>query len=209
MELKVHDLIRIQSICDIQCESLVPEWVYEAVKQSPWVVVRRSAIQNGLIPIGVRGIGRNQRFAAYVPIRNVVECLTPVQLAAQARERLLYSGMRSHIYFVLEEMIRFYGGLGIPCGPTGSVGFELASGAAVVHSGSDMDWVIYATEHVERQTAAQWNAFHMKHSIRVDALLETPHGACSLTEYVQSDFGMLLRTGSGPILVGCPWKLDV
>jgi phosphoribosyl-dephospho-CoA transferase len=85
------------------------------------------------------------------------------------------------------------------------MGYELASGAITVHPDSDIDLVIYAPYRVAYETAASWNAFNVQRSVSVDAMLETPEGACSLTEYVRSRSPILLRTINGPRLMECPW----
>ncbi|CAG7652668.1 malonate decarboxylase holo-ACP synthase [Paenibacillus allorhizosphaerae] len=206
MELRVHDLVRIQSSADLECESAVPEWVCDALKRAPWVVIRRSPVKNGRIPVGVRGAGRTQRFAAYLPTRSVKEAVTPVQLAVQARWRGYSLGADSQAFSQLEEIADYYNRAGIRWGPTGSVGFELASGTGTVHPGSDIDLAIYLPQRVERKTVARWNTFNHQCSVKVDALLETPAGACSLSEFVrQEESTILLRTMNGPTLVKCPW----
>ena len=43
-----------------------PFWVTDSLERAPFVVVRRSDSVDGLIPIGVRGSMRNQRFGAYL-----------------------------------------------------------------------------------------------------------------------------------------------
>lgn len=208
MELKVHDLVRIHSSADLECVSAVPEWVHLALKRAPWVVIRRSPVSNGRIPVGVRGTGRNQRFAAFLPIRFVDEVVTPVQLAIQARWREYSLKAESQVFSQLEEIADYYNQAGICWGPTGSVGFELASGADTVHSGSDIDLAIYLPKQVEWETITGWNAFNQRCSVKVDALLETPAGACSLSEFARQEKSMvLLRTLNGPALVKCPWTI--
>ncbi|CAG7609327.1 Phosphoribosyl-dephospho-CoA transferase [Paenibacillus solanacearum] len=199
-------MLRIQSSADLECERAVPEWVCEALKRAPWVVIRRSPVKDGRIPVGVRGAGRTQRFAAYLPIHCVKETVTPVQLAVQARWRAYAHGADSQAFAQLEVIADYYNRAGIRWGPTGSIGFELASGASTVHPRSDIDLAIYLPQRVERKTLTAWNTFNHQCSVKIDALLETPAGACSLSEFVrQEESTILLRTMNGPALVKCPW----
>ncbi len=208
MELKVHDLIRIKSSMDLRSEGPVPGWCHEAVNRTPWVVVRRSSFKGGLIPVGVRGASRSHRFAAHLPFQCLLEVVTPVQLAVQARWRVHAPETDLPTFTVMNEIADYYNRAGVCWGPTGSMGYELASGTRTVTPASDIDLAIYALQPVERKTAAAWHAFNRHRSIRIDALLETPRGACSLSEYVRSDDPILLRTMNGPIMVKCPWTAE-
>jgi phosphoribosyl-dephospho-CoA transferase len=210
MELKVHNLVRIHSSGELRSELPLPEWVHDSLKRTPWVVVRRSAIKDGLIPVGVRGSNRSQRFAAQLPVLCVKELVTPEQLVVDAawRMHVPVSEENARLFLQLEKVLEYYNQAGLRWGIAGSLGFELTSGAPTVHPSSDMDLVLYAPDPVDRKTAASWHAFNRQLSIRIDALLETPVGACSLQEYVSSDTPILLRTVNGPMLVKSPWTLD-
>jgi phosphoribosyl-dephospho-CoA transferase len=66
--LLAHDLLQISGDADVVCvgEQRRPFWVTDSLERAPFVVVRRSGSVDGLIPIGVRGSMRNQRFGAYL-----------------------------------------------------------------------------------------------------------------------------------------------
>ncbi|MEX1030253.1 MAG: malonate decarboxylase holo-ACP synthase [Paenibacillaceae bacterium] len=209
MELKVHDLIRMSSPGELLSECLLPEWVHNSLNRTPWVVVRRDASEDGLISVGVRGEYRNQRFAALLPTHCVKELVTPEQLVVDAVWRMHRFEENSELNVQLEKVSAYYNQAGLIWGLGGSVGFELVSGARTVHISSDVDLVLYALDPVDRKTAADWHAYNRQLSIRVDALLETPAGACSLQEYVRSDTHILLRTKNGPMLVKSPWTLNL
>jgi phosphoribosyl-dephospho-CoA transferase len=205
MGINVHDLLTFTSSSELRSEYAIPAWVNEAVDQTKRVVVRRAVVKDGLIPVGVRGELRHQRYAAYLPVSSVVEIETPIQLSEQASWRTNWSKDNNLAFTTLQDIAFYYGKDGVSWGPTGSIGFELASGFPVVHPNSDLDIAIYAPQRVERKKAAAWNHFNRRLPVDIDALLETPIGACSLREYVSTSPRILLRTKEGPRLVRCPW----
>jgi phosphoribosyl-dephospho-CoA transferase len=206
MEVNVHDLLTVHSSTALRSEDEIPDWVHESVNRTQRVVVRRADMKDGLIPVGVRGAMRHQRYAAYLSSASVTGVVTPVQLVTQASWNTNASKDNQPLFLTLNSLASYYRDAGVCWGLAGSVGFELASGSPVVHSGSDIDIVIYATQPVEKQTAALWNQFHQQFSFRVDALLETLLGACSLSEYASVSSRILLRTKRGPRLVNSPWS---
>ena len=64
-ELKTHELLRVRDARDLVKGEALPAWVEESLGRVPWVVVRRALCRGGLIPVGVRGGLREQRFAAW------------------------------------------------------------------------------------------------------------------------------------------------
>src|SRR6266436_738111 len=80
-----HDLLQILRGADLFCPEPYPLWVKHSLEQAPLVVVRRAEPLDGMIPVGVRGSLRNQRFGAYLAPKSVLRQIAPEQLAA-ARE---------------------------------------------------------------------------------------------------------------------------
>lgn len=204
----MHDIVTVEASSALVGGQPIPDWVYEAVDRTKRVVVRRAPVKNGLLPIGVRGELRHQRYAAYLLLSSVTDVQTPIQLAEQARWKSISRKDALVAFSVLEQIASYCNKAGIRWGPTGSIGFELASGCETAHAGSDIDIAIYAERPVERQTAENWMRFHQRLPVRIDALLETPAGACSFIEYARSERRILLRTQAGPRLVRCPWNPD-
>ena len=78
--LHVHDLILLgieSTITSAEVERACP---YLNPKQRPWVVVRRGRISDGLIPVGVRGSQRHERWAGFAGLNEVLETWRPDQL---------------------------------------------------------------------------------------------------------------------------------
>ncbi|MFB6364938.1 malonate decarboxylase holo-ACP synthase [Paenibacillus elgii] len=206
MELLVHDLLQICHIESIVSNEEVPQWVYESLLQSPWVVVRRAPFQDGMIPIGVRGEHRNQRFGAYLPSSEVIMKVTPEQLVSQAGWRTSARLHTTRAFLILDIVSSYYGRYDWSWGLTGSVGFELASSTPTARPDSDLDIVIRMPQPLDGETARTLHDWHAQLPIRVDAQLETPFGAVALAEYARHEKQVLLRTSSGPKLVNNPWS---
>ena len=77
-----HDLIRLREPILLTADGQAPSWVELALRRTPWVVVRRGWVRDGMIPVGVRGLTRSQRFAAFVAVNEIAERLSPEDLAA-------------------------------------------------------------------------------------------------------------------------------
>jgi phosphoribosyl-dephospho-CoA transferase len=206
----VHALLRVTDLDALVFEARRPHWARAALRLAPWVVVRRAAPQAGLWPVGVRGVARPQRSAAWLPHGAIQECITPQMLAAIQVWRQHPSATATPAVAVLDEaavilVAHGYAGL---WGPGGSVGFELASGVRSTTPGSDLDLVLRADEPMTRTDATRLHAELSKLPVRVDLLLETPHGAAVLAEYATSEEVTLLRSARGPRLVRDPWSAD-
>ncbi len=201
---RVHDLLRVTSAAALRFELPAPDWVADALRGAPWVVVRRAAARDGLIAIGVRGASRAQRCAAWLDPRAVQLRRTPAQLRLAAAS---LPAPRAAL-----PALRTLGGVGrvlrgLPrssWGPGGSVGFELASGVATVGADSDLDLVVRCALLPPRaRAAALWRALQGVSGSRIDVLLETARGAVALADYAR-DGPCLLRTAEGPRLLGTP-----
>jgi phosphoribosyl-dephospho-CoA transferase len=207
---RVHALLRMTTPAALVWEGPPPQWAPPALRRAPWVVMRRAAPRSGLWPVGVRGALRNQRGAGWLPECAVADCVTPQRLAAQR-------GWREHPRIALNpafssldavEAIFAAHGLAGRWGPGGSVGFELASGLPATGAQSDLDLILQADRPIARADAARLHADLSSLAPRVDLLLETPHGAVCLSEYVLGRGAMMLRSALGPQLVNDPWEID-
>jgi phosphoribosyl-dephospho-CoA transferase len=196
----MHDRMNVDSP-----EERSPLWVEHSLQEAPFVVVRRAKSFAGIIPVGVRGSLRNQRFAAFLAPVSIRRRITPEQLSA-TRGRLSKARTEEipglKVLAVIEEQLASFP---LAYGPTGSIGFELASGLPTATSASDLDLLIRAPEHLPIQLAQELVLIFSGHSCRVDAELETPRGAVSLTEYASGQRPLLLKQGAGPILVDDAW----
>jgi len=206
-ELETHTLVRIADARSLEGAGVLPSWAWATLRRAPWAVVRRVGTRDGLIPVGIRGSRRSERLAAWLRSEAVLECLTPPELAARRAWRLLPRRARLPALAALEkvEVIMRERRWAHCWGPCGSVAFELASGVATVTAQSDLDLMLRADGPLESAVAAELATALARLAVRVDVLLEFPHGAVALAEYVAASAPLLLRTSEGPRLVQDPW----
>jgi phosphoribosyl-dephospho-CoA transferase len=103
---------------------------------------------------------------------------------------------------------------GLRWGPTGSVGFELASGVVTVTESSDLDLLLRAPLALDHASARslfiELTHFSGRFNTRIDTQIETPNGAFSLAEFAHSGTHsgtrVMLRAADGPRLVADPWQ---
>ncbi len=106
---------------------------------------------------------------------------------------------------VLDTLDELFSSLGLVWGPTGSVGFELATSVAAAGTASDLDVVVRAPEPWPLENAREIADHLNRLPTRVDAQLDTPAGAVTLAEYARGG-RVLLRTPDGPRLTWDPWR---
>jgi phosphoribosyl-dephospho-CoA transferase len=205
-----HNLLRVRDPMALTMDDSAPEWVGPVLRQTPWVVVRRGYLQDGSIPVGVRGATRTQRFATLLAIAEIAEQVSPEELTDF---RSVLKPMRRDAVPALAALARV-----APLmerrryrwGPGGSVGFELATGAAITTASSDLDVILRQTHRLEPHEASALRAALVEAAApaRIDVLLETPHGGVSLADLVATSTHVLVRTPQGVRLVVDPWIAD-
>lgn len=208
MELKVNDLLKINTVNDLIGEFTDSPWIDEAVKRAPLVVVRRAPLINNMVSVGIRGTNRSQRLAANILYSNIIKIITPEQLV----EGKLWRGNKhireTQIFKTLETVDSIFQSYSMTWGPTGSVGFELASGVETVTSNSDLDIVVRAPSFLPIKTAKDITKELSTVITKVDIQIETPKGSLALAEYARGDSNILIRTFNGPRLIKNPWSED-
>jgi phosphoribosyl-dephospho-CoA transferase len=142
-----------------------------------------------------------------LPESAIDECKTPQVLAATHAWREPSNRMRTPAIAALDAVDAIFAAQGLTgfWGPTGSAGFELASGVPTTHADSDLDLVLDAKAAMTRTDADRLHRALAALPIRIDLQLETPHGAVLLAEFVNGMGVMLLRSAQGPRMVSDPW----
>jgi phosphoribosyl-dephospho-CoA transferase len=197
-----HDLVRIAGLTSLVFRERPPEWVSEAVRLGPYVVVRRVRSDDGLLPVGIRGAARKERFAACLLEDAILSVVRPEDIAAGRSWKMFPPMMPiSCALDLVEGLFREF-----TWGPTGSVGFQLATGIAVTTSESDLDIIVRAPHRLSLDTARRLRAALATAPVRVDAQLETPAGAVALAEYAHRSNEVLARSLDGPRFVADPWS---
>jgi phosphoribosyl-dephospho-CoA transferase len=203
--VRPHDMLRLTRGAGLHHEQSVPAWVPTSLAQAPWVVVRRARAPAGLIPVGVRGRTRAERFAALLAPDAVAARVSPEDLVAEQVWHHMPRARRVGSLRVLDAVDELFSSLGFTWGPTGSVGFELATGVAAASTTSDLDVVVRAPEPWPIGNAREIADHLNRLPVRVDAQLDAPVGAVTLAEYARGG-RVLLRTPDGPILTRDPWR---
>ncbi|MNB82190.1 Phosphoribosyl-dephospho-CoA transferase [compost metagenome] len=200
--LRPHDLIWLTARDAL--EGITESWVDGVWDTGLPVVVRRDVDDNGRIPVGVRGLKRDQRAAGWVKPECVTRVVSPDDLSAATD--LLRSP------FITQPPVQVAFQLAQQAWPwtwgiTGSTGYALATGVPVIHADSDLDLLIRAPQPLTAEELERW-AGQLRHALcRVDTQVETPAGGFALNEWLR-DGKALLKTHTGPRLVADPWNRE-
>jgi phosphoribosyl-dephospho-CoA transferase len=199
MDINTHDLLKLHNIGNLITNNTPPDWVNTALEKAPFVVVRRDFSVKGLLPIGIRGSSRSERYGCFIAAEDVAEQVTPEQLAAQKawRQKVSYDFMRKS----MDAVDCIFADYKLAWGPVGSVGFELASGYHTIKKTSDLDLIIRSEKMVSIELAQKLVTELAHVSVKMDVQIETKEGAISLFEYARDEGMFLMRTKSGPRLV--------
>jgi phosphoribosyl-dephospho-CoA transferase len=212
LDAAVHDLLRLAPsarLVDLAGDAQrPPPWVGGALRRQRWVVVRRDLSEDGRLPVGVRGEQRRHRYAAWVEGADVVQRVTPEELAARDRSGALARRGGASWTAVLRGVDAAIGGSALAWGPVGSVGFELATRTVATRATSDLDVLIRAPSPIaERgeELDARLHEVSRRLGIRVDCLVETPAGGVHLHD-LSTGGPVMARTDHGPLVILDPWR---
>jgi phosphoribosyl-dephospho-CoA transferase len=195
--LLAHDLL--WGMTSWQLPADAPTWVIDSISAGQPVVVRRALSAAGQVAVGVRGPLREQRFATQMEVAAITRRVRPEELCHVQGLRdfpalRALAQLRSH----LDES-------GWAWGVSGSAGFELASGFAALHEGSDLDLILRTPRPLSRADAQALVAILDTAVCRVDLQLQTPLGAVALREWAGASSRVLLKSATQASLVTDPW----
>ncbi|NWE48623.1 malonate decarboxylase holo-ACP synthase [Pseudomonas gingeri] len=197
-ELLPHDLL--WGLTPAQLLEDAPGWVAEALSHGQPVVVRRALASAGQVPVGVRGVLREQRFATLMPRRLVERRVRPEALIAS-----IGCGRDWPALQALHYLRPLLNASGLAWGVGGSAGFELATGLPTLHQQSDLDLILRAPQALSRRQAAGLLQQLDNPFCRVDLQVQTPQGAVALAEWAGPARRVLLKRAEGALLVLDPW----
>ena len=192
-----HDLLWGMSPAQLPTDA--PQWALESLAAGQPVVVRRAVSDEGLVAVGVRGLLREQRLAAFMRVDSIVRRLSPEALCH------VHSARDLPVMQALRQLRPMLDDCGWVWGVSGSVGFELASGFAAMHAASDLDLILRTAQPITRQQARELVAFFDRAACRVDMQLQTPFGAVALREWASASARVLLKNAQQAQLVVDPW----
>ena len=193
-----HDLL--WGMTPAQLPADAPQWAIDSLAAGQPVVVRRALSDEGLIAVGVRGLLREQRLAAFMRVDSIARRVSPEALCHVDSARDL------PVMQALSQLRPMLDDCGWVWGVSGSVGFELASGFAAMHPASDLDLILRAAQPITRQQARKLVVFFDRAACRVDMQLQTPFGAVALREWASASARVLLKNAQQAQLVVDPWQ---
>jgi phosphoribosyl-dephospho-CoA transferase len=204
--LRAHDLLRLRQA---PSSDDAPAWLSEAFARAPFAVVRRAEASAGLIPVGLRGTTRAQRYGTWIEHRTIEAVHSPEALAQTepARHRSALAPFAALRGLREAACLAEFG-----WGVTGSAGFELATGVPSVTDSSDLDLLVRTPFALPREVAhalhAALHAHAARTNVRIDVQLETPMGGVALSEWAANKIRVMVRSTCGPRLVADPWVLE-
>lgn len=202
-----HDLLWIVDREALHASEQLPPWANtDWITRAPVVVRREQTEDTALIPVGLRGKERNERLAAYLQSDAVMSCQTPEMLASQAKWRQLPFLASLPATKALERIASILNGVDLTWGPTGSMGFALASELAAVREQSDLDILVRCDTPLMKNEVKQLKAVADDGGCRIDIQVDTGYGGFAFAEWVRSSGRVLLKTGKGAFLTNDPWN---
>ncbi|WP_409026440.1 malonate decarboxylase holo-ACP synthase [Janthinobacterium sp. SUN098] len=197
---RAHDLLWVSGMPD---GASLPAWLDAAWLAAAPLVVRRASCAPGRIPVGVRGLLRSERQACEVDAAAVVRRVTPETVG-----RMPLPDFSCAALDALRLVAPLLGATGWAWGPTGGVGFALASGLPVLRADSDLDLVLRIGAPPDAAQAEALRAIAAKvTACRLDLQIDTGHGGFAYAEWAADRGRVLLKTDRGPVLTATPWEL--
>ncbi|QQP13897.1 malonate decarboxylase holo-ACP synthase [Lysinibacillus agricola] len=177
-------------------QTTIPPWVANSSAATSYGVVRRAQITNELVPIGLRGNARHERYGTTIHKKYILEIIKPYSLIEQ-----LDNFKDNRFYTLLNSIRHKFDPYKIKWGPTGSVGFELATGIPVTSKKSDLDLII-CMDAIDEVLLDKISNLLADSRIMIDPQIEIPRiGAFLLKDYMENkENGFILRTFYGPKL---------
>ncbi|MBK4992848.1 malonate decarboxylase holo-ACP synthase [Pseudomonas sp. S37] len=191
-----HDLLWGMPVSALPAEA--PQWARDVLASGQPVVVRRALCEAAWVAVGVRGQGRAQRLGACMRVADIQRQQGPETLRWQTQSPWLALQALASVAPVLNAS-------GLAWGPTGGVGYQIATGIEVLHAGSDLDLLLRTPQPLARAQARELLDILDCAPCRIDVQLETPEGAVALREWAGFARRVLLKSAHGPHLVGDPW----
>ncbi|MBA5635592.1 malonate decarboxylase holo-ACP synthase [Duganella sp. LX20W] len=205
MAFRPHDLLWLDRPDAFMPAGERPVWLVHAP-----LVVRREAAPADQVPVGARGLRRNERCAGYARAGAVVRHVSPAMLIRRVADdgaRFASAADALPCVAALLALAPRLKALGLECGPTGGVGFWLASGLPVLTPASDLDLVVRAPARLDPAVIGVLHALREHAPCRLDIQIDTGVGGFALSEYAEGAGRVLLKTAHGPVLVADPWAV--
>ncbi|MQS75808.1 malonate decarboxylase holo-ACP synthase [Companilactobacillus halodurans] len=205
VEVEPHDLLEINSINDLSGDRL-PDWAEQIFSNSLTVVVRRQKKQGDLIPVGIRGIKREHRFATYLSEKKIKKVITPFDLVQDEAWTKKTTRFELPAIKALPKVAQILSNY--RWGISGSVGFELATRTKAAKMTSDLDLILKTQTPIDKISAKKLLEKLNQFGVHADLQVILGSSGFSLEEYANSSKTIMMKTISGPILVENPWTKE-
>lgn len=212
--LRPHDLVWVADWQSFEADGPLPAWAEAAQRRGCPLVVRRARMSSdALLPVGMRGDGRSERLAGVLQRAAVRDHASPEMLGrrALAHPDLAHPGLaHPEVAPVLAALRRLAPRLdrcGLQWGPTGGLGFALATGWPVLHAASDIDLLVRAPLPLTASQASLLQEAVADPGCRVDLQIDTGQGGFAFAEWIRNGGRVLLKTDAGPCMTGDPWNV--
>lgn len=202
--LRAHDLLWM---AELPQGTSLPAWADAAWLRAAPVVVRRAPATAGRIAVGLRGLLRSERHACEAEAAAVLRHVTPEMLAGAPISTPI-SAPGCAALDALRLVAPLLDATGWAWGPTGGVGFALASGLPVLRADSDLDLVLRIGAPPDAAQAEALRAIAASvAACRLDLQIDTGRGGFAYAEWAAGRGRVLLKTEQGPVLTATPWEL--
>jgi len=203
--LRAHDLLNASGVPRTPDGAPLPDWALAACRLGAPMVVRRAPRgADGAIAAGLRGKARHERLPVFIASDAITRVTTPEMLAAKA-SALPHDAPLAALR-TLRALAPELDALGWAWGPTGGVGFTLASGLPVLRGDSDLDLVVRMAHTPSAMQRERLARLLDEAECRVDMQIDTGLGGFALRDWLASPRRTLLKTDFGPRLVADPWN---
>ena len=203
--LRPHDLLWANGrLGALQSPSALPEWLDEKWLCAAPLVVRREQAPPGLVPVGLRGMQRHQRHAAYLS-SDAISRRTPPEVLARTRAWEAWGDAAGHACRrALRTLAPLLDELPWAWGITGGAGFAIASGLPVLRESSDLDLLLRLPRAPDPAVLHGLAHRFAELPLRIDVQIDTGHAGFALAEWLRGGV-VMLKTDHGPRLVAAPW----
>jgi phosphoribosyl-dephospho-CoA transferase len=200
---QAHDLLWISDAADLTFAGALPAWASAAWLMRAPVVVRRERAMNR-VAVGLRGHIRSQRCAAYLAHTGILRRLQPEMLVRENDDMQAWAAFP--VVAALRACTALLDDSDLRWGPTGSLGFSLASGINMLRAESDLDILVRAHQPLNMTQIRHLRAALASDLCRIDIQIDTGQGGFAFAEYLQGNPRLMLKTDVGPVLVSDPWE---
>jgi phosphoribosyl-dephospho-CoA transferase len=192
-----HDLLFTLRAGSLVVDGARPDWLDAGAP----LVVRRESTAPGIVPVGARGLQRNERCKGYLTLSDVTAIATPRMLVELART----ADCDLPCIAALRALAPRLDALDIDWGPAGGAGYWLACGLPVLRATSDLDLLVRLPRRPAAAVLAALTALQDGQPCRIDIQIDTGIGGFALAEFARGG-RVLLKTDTGPRLVDDPWE---